>query len=217
MLYRILLLVGLMCPVFAGAQQSFVEGCITYTVSMDPEGDPSGMTRHAGRYRIYLKDRMIRKELELDNGFRSVILWNGATRTAYSLQATADQHYAVQLSKEDLEAAQKPYLKFKLNDTEGEDHLAGWPCRRAMVNYGNGRQGTTLCYSPAWKINEPMLFEWFPGITVLPLSFEFRNAAGVLLRFHAETIVAAPMDHALFRLPPDYRIISNQEYKKLSR
>jgi len=207
----------LLCSVVrAVAQKPFVEGCITYTVSMDPAADDAGITRHAGRYRIYLKDQMIRKELELDNGYRSTILWNGSTREAYSLQVTADQQFAVQLRQQDLEAAQKPYKKFRISDAKGSDLLAGWQCRMAVVSYPGGTE-SHICYSKDWKVAEPLLFDWFPGITVLPLSFEFRNPSGVLLRFHAETLVAAPMENALFRVPPEYRIISNEEYKKLSR
>jgi len=211
---RMLLLIFLLYHAPAMAQNPFVEGRITYAVSMDPSPDQSGITQHGGTYTIYIKGRMFRKELKLDNGYESTVIWDGNTHTAYSIPPSAQEPIAVQLSRQDLEASQKSYRKFRLKDAEGSQQVGGWSCRPATVSYPNGNQ-SNICYSRDWTISESLLYEWFPGISFLPLSFEFRNGSGMLLRFHAESVTEIPLESTLFRLPGNYRILSNREYQKM--
>ncbi len=211
-----MLLPLLWCTV-AAAQEPFTEGCIVYTVTMDPGESHTGITSHSGTYRIYIRNRMIRKELELDNGYRHILIWDGSKRTGYSLQTTAGRQYAVQLTRDDVEAPSKRYRKFTLTDLREEKRsIAGYTCQPATVNYTDGTKAN-LCYTKDRKLSEPLMYDWLPGISFLPLSFEIKNETGILMRFHSDYLLAAPMERSLFRVPEGYHIISNEEYKRLTR
>lgn len=215
--YYIFILLSLLYATALVAQEPFAEGCIVYTVTMDPAESSAGITSHSGTYRIYLRNRMIRKELELDNGYRHVLIWDGSKRTGYSLQATGGRQYAVQLTREDIEAPSKRYRKFTITDLrEEKQSIAGYTCQPATVNYPDGTKAN-LCYTKDRKLSEAPMYDWLPGISFLPLSFEIKNEAGILMRFQADYLLAAPMEHSLFRVPEGYHIISNNEYKKLTR
>ncbi len=210
------LLLLLWCPILA-AQQPFTEGCIVYAVSIDTEAPPKGITRHSGTYRLYIRNRMMRKELELDNGYKHILIWDGNKRTAYSLQTTADRPYAVQLTQQDVEASSKKYRKFGLTDQQEEQiSIGGYNCQPAVATYTDGTKAD-LCYSKEWKLSEQLMYDWFPAISFLPLSFEVKNEPGVLMHFRADYLLAAPMERSLFRVPEGYHIISNQEYKNMNR
>ncbi len=215
--YMIALLPLLLLCASAAAQESFTEGCIVYTVTMDPGESSAGITSHSGTYRIYIRNRMIRKELELDNGYRYVLIWDGSKRMGYSLQTTAGKQYAVQLTREDMEAPLKKYRKFTITDLREEKRsIAGHACQPATVRYTDGTTAH-LCYTKERKLSEPLMYEWLPGISSLPLSFEIKNEAGILMRFHSDYLLAAPMERSLFRVPEGFHIISNEEYKRLTR
>ena len=101
-------------------------------------------------------------------------------------------------------------------EEEGPVTIAGQQCQKATVTYKDG--GTSsLYYTTAWTSPDPSLFDRFPGIKYMPLTFEYRNEEGITMHFAAERIESKPVESALFRVPPDYKIISNAEYKAISK
>lgn len=197
----------------AAAQQTFVEGVIRYSVSIGPVSDSTGFTEHAGTYTVILKGSQLRKELSMNTGYQNVIITNTNTSTAYSLQSTGGQAYAIQLSMQDLKNRQKPYENFKQQDYPGKMTIAGLPCERATVTYKDGTK-SSIYYTTAWQAPDLVLYDRFPGIKNIPLAFEYRNDDGIVMHFQAEKLDAVPVESALFRVPPEYKIISNAEYKQ---
>lgn len=198
------------------AQQVFVEGVIRYSVSIGPVSDSTGFTEHAGTYTIIVKGSQLRKELAMNTGYKNVILTNGNTSTAYSLQSAGGQSYAIQLSMQDLKDRQKPYEGFKLQDFPGKMTIAGLPCEKASVTYKDGSK-SSLYYTTMWATSDGNMYDRFPGIKNIPMAFEYRNDDGIVMHFQAEKLDAVPVESALFRVPPDYKIISNAEYKQQRR
>ncbi|XZF12850.1 hypothetical protein ACTHGU_13765 [Chitinophagaceae bacterium MMS25-I14] len=201
----------------ARCQQSFEEGSIIYNVSIGSLPGQEQATKHAGTFSLIIKGRMVRKELKLDNGYQSTIIYNGNTNTAYSLKTMQDKRYAIQLNIDELNGNKTAYEGFKLQQTTDKAlTIAGWPCYKATVTYKNGTSGN-IYISRDWYPANPDLFERLPGIKYFPLSFEYKNDDGVLMLFHAEKMEAVPEESAQFRIPPDYKIISNQEYRTLNK
>ena len=60
-------------------------------------------------------------------------------------------------------------------------------------------------------------YERFPNTKFLPLSFSYKDENGMTMLFDAEKVEAAPVENAVFRIPPDYKMISYKEYKELSQ
>lgn len=200
----------------AKAQQPFVEGVIVYSVSIGPVIGSSGFTEHAGTYTLTIKGASIRKELRMNSGYQNVIIENNNTGSVYSLQLAAGQNYAIQLKAQDVEEKMKPYEGFSQKDEEGSMTIAGQPCRKATIHYKDG-SASSLYYTTAWINPGVSLFERFPGIKYIPLSFEYRNDEGITMHFAAEKLEPKPVESALFRVPPDYKIISNAEYKAMRK
>lgn len=198
------------------AQHTFVEGIIRYAVSIGPVSDNGGFTEHAGTYTLIIKGSQLRKELTMNTGYQNIIITNVNTGTAYSLQSTGGQRYAIQLSIQELKARLKPYEDFKQQDFPGKMTIASLPCEKAMVTYKDGSR-STLYYTTTWLAPAINMFDRFPGIKNVPLSFEYRNDDGIIMHFQAEKLEAVPVESALFRVPPDYKIISNAEYKQQRR
>ncbi len=198
------------------AQQTFVEGTIVYAVSIGPVAGNTGFTEHAGTYSLTVKGAAIRRELRMNSGYRNVIIENVNTGSVYSLQPASGQNYAIQLQPRDMEEKMKPYTGFTQKDEDGSMTIAGQPCRKASVRYKDGNT-SSLYYTTAWVAESGTLFERFPGIKYIPLSFEYRNEEGITMHFAAEKLETKPVESALFRVPPDYKIISNAAYKAMGK
>ena len=212
----LLLLSIVACNQTANAQQPFVEGTIVYALSLGPVAGGGGYTEHAGTYTLTVKGASLRKELKMNSGYQNIIIQNSNTNTIYSLQPAAGQNYAIQLRMQDIKERQKPYEGFVQKEEEGPMTIAGQPCHKATVTYKDG--GTSsLYYTTTWTSPDPSLFDRFPGIKFIPLTFEYRNEEGITMHFAAEKIESMPVESALFRVPPDYKIITNAEYKSLRR
>lgn len=213
-LYVCLLSFFCLSPSFA--QQTLVEGRIRYAISIGPISDSSGFTEHAGTYTLIVKGNQVRKELSMNTGYENIIILNSNSNTAYSLQSNGAQRYAVQLTMQDIREKQRPYEGFSLKEQPGKMTLAGWPCEKAVITYKDGTR-SAMYYTTSWQVPDVPLFDRFPGIKNIPLAFEYRNEDGIVMHFQAEKMEAVPIENALFRLPPDYKIISNAEYKQQRR
>lgn len=216
-LINCLLFTGLLAlPYWANAQQQFVEGRIKYAVSIGPVSDSAGFSEHAGTYTIIVKGQQLRKELLMNTGYQNILLVNNTAGTAYSLVTNAGQRYAIQLTMADLKERQKRYEGFNQKEQTGNMTIAGWPAQKAMISYKDG-SSSALYYTTSWQTSDAGIFDRFPGIKNIPLSFEYRNEEGITMHFQAEKLEAVPVENALFRVPVDYKIISNAEYKQQKR
>lgn len=215
MAWRILLFVSFnLISFLIKAQNTFQEGSIVYNVRIG--GAAGGSQENAGTYILTVKGPNIRKELKMHSGFSNVVLQNRNTQAVYTLQTSGGVPYAVQLNMEDQKERQKPYEDFKMKEEESVMTIAGQSCHKAVVTYKDGNQAT-VCYAADWISPDALLFDRYPGIRNIPLSFEFLNEKGVSMYFTAEKIEPRPIESSMFRIPPDYKIISNAEYKSLRK
>ena len=209
----IVLLLQIATPSFG--QQQFAEGAIVYKVSISNPAQADQYTP-AGTYTIYLKGSQIRKELKLKSGYENITIINGGNNTVYSLKNNAGNNLAIQPDYKEFTAPEKKYEGFILaNEGEG-NNIASYKSKKGKVKYKGGST-VQLLYTDEVQLVEPAIFERYPGITVLPLSFEVTSDDGVKMRFDAEKIESKPVESALYRIPADYKIISNKEYKELSK
>lgn len=214
---RFLLLIFLMTSSrMVNAQQQFVEGRIRYAVSIGPVSDSTGFTEHAGTYTLIVKGAQVRKELVMNTGYQNVLIVNNTAGNAYSLVTNGGRHYAIQLTAEDLAGRQKRYEGFTTKKMPGNMTIAGWPAEKALITYKDGA-ASSLYYTTSWKAADENIYDRFPGIDYIPLSFEYRNEEGITMHFQAEKLEATPIENGLFRVPADYKIITNAEYKQQKR
>ncbi len=200
----------------ATAQKDFIEGTIVYKVVVDITSDQIDVSRQTGTYTLSLKGDMVRKDIKMDNGYTNTIIINNTSGTVYSLQTTGGTHYAVQLDYKEFVGRQAPYERFTITPEEGTQLIAGHKAGKASISYSDGN-ASVIYLTDEWKLKEKMLYERFPGITHLPLSYEIKNEKGMLMNFTAVKIDAKPVATSFFRVPQHYKIISNQEYKQMSK
>jgi hypothetical protein len=198
----------------AQAPQQFTEGSISYAVRIEQPGQPAKPV--TGVFNLILKDKQYIKELQLSSGFRNVIIFNTAENKAFSLRQVQEKKYAIQLDAEELKKKQscEPYTAEELS-SDGRT-IAGFSSQRRKVLCGKA-DPIILYYTRQWTMPAPDLFQYFPGFSYLPLSYDIRNEDGSLLHFELQKIEARPIDNGAFRIPADYKLISNEEYRQISR
>lgn len=195
------------------AQKPFAEGTIIYNVKLVTTDNKS----IKGKYTFTFKGGQIRKDLSLSNGYEDVLLINTNTGTAYSLQNRQNKKYAIELNMGELKLKQAQFRGFKLtNETANKDNVAGYAAYHGKVNYTNGTYGDII-YTKEWQPASQITFERFPEANFLPLKFSYNESTDVIMEFEAIQVVPGPIENAVFRIPTDYKMISNAEYKELTK
>ncbi|MBX2905113.1 MAG: hypothetical protein KF744_03690 [Taibaiella sp.] len=209
----ILLLCLLLCAGSAAAQKPFTEGTLTYKVELTtPEGEVI-----KGIYIFSIKDGEIKKELKMDNGFEDVTLLYCEKHAIYTLQSREGKKYAIQLSMDDLVKKQERYKGFTVErESEQKHKVAGTTVFKGKLRYTDGST-TEILYTKEWKPVQAVTFNRFPDAPFFPLSFAYKEPSGISMRFDAETMDVTPVATSAFQIPPDYKMISYEEYKQLNK
>ncbi len=194
---------------FCLAQQQFVEGIITYTLSIE---SPTNTTK--GTFIITIKGAQIVKELQLGKDFKNVLIFNMNKNTAYSLRKIEGKKYAIQLNAQELRKRQQACEKIVVEPLNSESKIiAGYKAESANVICGSRR--SVIYYSKDWTTDNDFLFEQFPAFQYMPLAYSIKNEDGSILHFEMKLIEARPIDNSTFQVPTDYKIISSNEYQQL--
>ena len=210
--YSFLLILLTVCTAAARAQKPFTEGTISYKVKLES-------TDHKifnGTYTFTFKGGQIRKDLKLDNGYTNTELLNIPANEVYSLQSMNGKNYAIQLNISDIVKAQQRYTGYNLTNEQGNEHIAGCAAYKASLSY-KGEAPSDVYYTKEWRPSQSLTFERFPDAGFLPLNYAYKEDNGMVMRFEAEKISAGPVESSVFRIPADHKLISNEEYKKMSR
>ncbi len=211
--YRIwfFVLLSLFSSLPVWAQKALTEGYINYNVKLESP-DKKVFT---GTYTFTFKGTQLRKDLQLSNGYRHVIILNSATNVIYSVQNINGKKYAVELAMDDVMKKQEKYVNFTLTNEEVQaNHVAGCVAYKSKINYKDG-SSADLCYTKEWYPAIPVTYNRYPDSRFMPLIFSYKDEDGIIMYFEAEKIEAAPVENANFRIPNDYTIISNAEYKQM--
>jgi hypothetical protein len=208
----VFLLLCLITRFLAVAQKAFTEGVMIYKITVESANQKG----FSGTYTFTLKGNRIKKELKLNNGYQDVLLLDCDKNKAYSLQVRNGRKYAIELRMDDIRKRQEPFDGYTIkNEVENSKKIAGFAVYKGDINYQNGNNDEVL-YTKEWQPSQGITFEHYPNARFLPLYFTHRDENGMTMIFEAEKIEASPVENAVFTIPPDYKIISNAEYKKLS-
>ena len=171
---------------------------------------------YKGYYTFTFKGPHIKKELKLDNGFEDVVLIDCGTGKVYSLQNRNGKKFAIQLSMEEMSKRQQPYLGFTVKDDGGTANIAGYAVNKGRVSYKDS-SWADISYSKDWYPAQAISFERFPAARFLPMGFSYTDEHGIAMEFEADKLLLEPVENAVFRIPPEYKMISYEEYKELSK
>jgi len=215
MIYRLsyLLLFYLLPAVPLIAQKPFTEGVISYRVKLESRDHKE----FAGTYTFTIKGNQVRKEIKLNNGYRDIVLINSGTNKVYSLQNRNNKKYVIELSMADIIKRQEKFGGFTVSNEENNTNkVAGCAQLKGNINYKDG-SNVAIFYTREWYPSQAITFERFPAARFLPLSFAYTDEDSISMQFDAEKIEPGPVENAVFRIPPDYKMITNEEYRQLSK
>lgn len=194
----------------ANAQRAFAEGTINYDISIDPPANQEGLVQYKGSYSIVVKGPFVKETLTLENGYVTTLLYNYRDSTAYSLKKLSNKNYAIQLDLKTMQNRRKKYEGYTLKQLKATKEIAGQTVNEAIVTYKNGNT-STIAYNIDLAPGQ-VIFDNYPGIQYMLLSFTNYNDDGTAIHFTAKSIDETPVESAVFRIPSGYKIISNAEY-----
>lgn len=195
------------------AQQPFSEGIIEYTVLLTAPDN----NKISGTYTMSFKGAEIKKVMRMDNGYEDVTLFDCKNGTIYSLLSRNGSKYAIQLSMEEFLAKQEKYTGYRITNEKKQNKLIdSLVVYQGTVKYKNNAK-VTIQYTKDWKPAEPITYTRFPNATFLPLRFQYDEENGMGMMFEATKVSATPLSTSIFKIPADYKMISYEEYKQLSK
>ena len=196
------------------AQKTFTEGTLIYKIKIEVPAEHKTIN---GNYTFTIKNSKIKKVLKLDNGFTDIVLLNCAAGTIYSLQNKNNKKYAIELNMADVKKRQEKFEGFTVSNIERNQlSIAGYAVERAKLSYKDGTS-TEVAFTKEWKPTNSIMFERFPEAKFMPMHFSYSDENGATMIFDAQEIAPGPIENAVFRIPADYKMISYQEYKELTR
>lgn len=199
----------------AVAQKVLDEGVIVYNVSIKTTAN--GKTeQNKGTYTFIIKGKEMRRELRLNNGFADISIFNGNTNNIYSLQNADGKKYAIQLSNNDRAEITRKYTGFTIRDAGTKKSIAGFEATKATVVYKNGTE-SVIYYTKDIIPGNELIYDLFPGIKVLPLSYLYDDNKGNIIEFTANSVRPEPVENQNFRIPADYKIITHTEYREMNK
>jgi hypothetical protein len=204
----------LLLPGISYAQKPFTEGTIIYKVKLKSADN----TEISGVYTFIIKGNEIRKEIKLNNGYQDIVLLNCGNSKVYSLQNLNNKKCAIELNMAEMTKQQEKFIGFTVKNEHNDDNknIAGYAVFKGKINYKDG-SGSDIYYTKEWRPVQPITFERFPDAKFLPISFSYKDESGMVMEFEIEKIEPHPVENAVFRIPPDYKMISYAEYKQLSK
>ncbi len=195
------------------AQKPFTEGIIVYNVKLES----ADHKEYKGVYTFTFKGPHVKKELKLDNGFSDVVIMDCGVNTVYSLQKRDGKKYAIQLSMSDIVKRQQPFTGFAISSEEStRKSIAGYAVEKGKVKYKNG-SATEIFYSKEWYPPQAVTFERFPDAKFMPLYYAYTDEHGIAMEFEVVSMDMEPVENAVFRIPTEYKMISYDEYKQMSK
>ena len=153
----------------------------------------------------------------MDNGYEDITLFDCKNGTIYSLLSRNGNKYAIQLSMEEFVTKQEKYTGYRITNEKKQNQLIyNLVLYHGTVRYKNNAK-VSILYTKDWKPAEPITYTRFPNATFLPLRFQYEEDNGMGMVFEATKVSATPLSTSIFKIPADYKMISYEEYKQLSR
>ncbi len=203
MKHLISILVLLLLVISVNGQRLFSEGVITYNVHMD------GGKKVIGKYIVYVKGSYIKRVLKLQNGYENNTIYNGKEGTSATLKESQGVRYALMLTKDEVEAANKKFAGATYNFKKNKETIAGYKAVRGTVKYKNGKTAQ-IAITHDLRAEDFHLLTMFPNLNGIPLEYSMDNGTSSM-QFIAERVDIRNVGSEEFVIPKDYKIVTKKE------
>lgn len=208
------------------AQNKLTQGKVTYEITY--RNLPAAMAdkqqflpRVAN---MYFNDSMLRTEMGIgmQNG-ENVTIHNTKSGQITVLLTMYNQHFALIKHDTDLIAIRKEMGMDELNKNvkvtvydSVTKNIAGYPCYKAVIeSLADGQNVKTDCWFtkslPPVNTKSAPEFEQINGFLMQYSS----NSGGITTSFKAKMVTAMPVNSELFKIPPQYLVVTENELVKL--
>jgi GLPGLI family protein len=200
---------------FAIGQETINEGKIVYEITYpDMEMDAQMAAMMPSQSVVYIKSNWSRTETAVGMGISSVTIMNSKTNEIIALMDMMGTKTAT-VMKDDVPAKGKDKstssgMTFKpVNETK---EIAGMVCKKAIMNTGEG-EDFTMYYTDAINSKSQFTKQWkdFKGF---PMEYVI-NSSGFNMKMTAKSVSAEKVDDDLFKVPADYKILTQEEFSKM--
>ena len=195
------------------AQHAFSEGVLIYTIRGTTGGEKGSQQSFAGTYTIAIKNELVSKTVELESGYWQTMLYQPGQAGYTTLREAAGIKYAITLDS-------SAYAKKVSADavTSYDCH----PLKKEIAGYKASSCAIAGSKEPLILSQETFqlpaaAFERFQHLTALPLQFSYTTGNGSTMIFTLKSLEEKPVETNLFRIGPDYKIITSQEYDSLTK
>jgi len=197
------------------AQQVISEGLITYEISYpDMEMDKDMAAMMPTESLVYVKSYLSRTETKMGMGIVSATIMNAKTNEVIALMDMMGTKTATIMKEEgddkNKEKSGEGEMKFELvNETK---EIAGLLCKKAIMKNNDGTEfemyytesiDTKSQFSKQWKN-----FKGFPMEYVI-------SSGGFNMKMTAKLISKIDVADELFKIPADYKIMTQEEFSKM--
>jgi hypothetical protein len=201
------------------AQTLLSEGTIAYKITISgkvptPANEPAIAETKSGTVCFKIKGDNVRQDIVLEDGYQHSQISNYTTGKEIILQSINDLRYAVEINISNNNQSDNPYYGAVLKINKETKSFAGYEATAASVTYKNGT-ALPLYFLPGHYLNHPEIFDAFPNLKGIPVSYDLLLPNGFNMHFELSLFNEEPVQNAVFRIPEGYRIISHKEYEKL--
>lgn len=190
------------------AQKIFSEGIIKYDVFINNNVNTDGI------YVITVKNGYIKRELDMNNGFNNVTIYNQKTAKTLSLNVKDDTKYALEITENELKEKNKRFQNAVFTPIDKTKNLAGYKCEGSTVVYENKDEVQVYYTSDLVPQNETFNNQ-FPGLKGIPLEYETKSSPTNVIKFVATLIEVKVIDSKTFMIPENYKIVTKEELLQL--
>ena len=212
-LVAFVMLLSSMFPQFAAAQE-LKEGKIIYQIEYkdlpaqfkEIEGIEAMLAQEMN---MFFKGQMSRMELSM-MGTNVVSLFDGKTNQSTSLLELMGTKYALEKKAEEEEQE----TKIEVIPTTEKKQIAGYECKKSVLKIADKQSGEKYDLE-VWSTSSiGSAHMYSKHIKGFPLAFELRNN-GITMRMTAKEIVADKISDKLFKVPDDYKKVTQEELMKM--
>ncbi|MBK9046485.1 MAG: DUF4412 domain-containing protein [Bacteroidetes bacterium] len=197
------------------AQKVISEGKLVYEITFpDMELDSKMAAMLPTESVVYFNEKFSRTESSMGMGMSSAAIVDKKTGHTTTLMDMMGTKSAIVTTDEMLADAKKKseLEKVQVTVTDEVKEIAGYTCKKAILNDGSGTS-FEVYFTDKISSYAQMSTEW-KDLNGCPLEFSI-DQAGMKMRLVAKSVTAEKVSEDLFKIPADYKIMSQEEMMKM--
>jgi GLPGLI family protein len=207
-----LLFIALSFTLFSFSKKALFNGVIEYKVEIDSDELDAASKAMLGNLSSKMFISGYKTRIEMDMGMVvNTTITDSKNKEGVILIDVMGQKYAMEMSKEDIEKADKESGTPAIEYTNDSKQIAGYNCKKALVTMNGLDEVLEVYYTEDLSVPENQQFK---GLKGFPLEYQI-NQAGMKMKFTATTVTEKKVEDNLFTIPSGYEKVSKEQLNNL--